>query len=123
MEELGIKDLHLRTVTLEEVRFGGFEGCVRYNQKAHKAMSTQAEATRLLTGFSKVDVMITHAPPYGVHDEPDNLAHQGFRVFNRYLECAAPHYWFHGHTYPEVTESTVARTQVVYAYGYRFYEI
>ena len=123
MEELGITNLHLQTLTLEGVMFGGFEGCVRYNRKAHKAMYTQDEATRLLTGFPKVDVMVTHAPPYGVHDEPDDLTHQGFRIFNRYLHWAAPHHWFHGHTYPQISESTLGRTKIVYTHGHRFYEL
>lgn len=103
MESLGIQNLHLTTTTINDTLFGGFEGCVKYKESSAK-MYTQEEASELLRTFPKVDIMLTHAPPFGINDEPDDPTHAGFKGLRTYLDKQKPAHLFHGHTYPPENE-------------------
>lgn len=98
---LGITDLHLKTFEYKGIVFGGFEGCVRYKEGSYGKMYTQEEAEELLKDFPSVDIMLVHAPPYGINDESDTLSHQGFYALKKYIETKKPKYLLHGHTYPK----------------------
>lgn len=117
MEALGIQNLHLRSVELGGVTFGGFQGSVRYKPNPQAVMYTQEEASELLKDFPRVDVMLAHSPPRGINDE-DDPAHLGLEALRTYLEEKRPAYFLHGHTYPN--EQTVVRkfgdTEIVYVY-------
>ena len=43
-----------------------------------------------------LDVLLTHAPPYGIHDGKD-LCHRGFRAFLWFMRVFKPRYLIHGH--------------------------
>lgn len=118
-EPLGIVNMHLNQVTVKGVTFGGFEGSVRYKESRTAKMYTQEEAKGLLASFSYVDVMLTHAPPYGVNDEPDDLTHQGFLCLRYYVEQKQPKHLFHGHTYPKENElvTRLGGTEIHYVSG------
>ncbi len=114
-EPLGIKNLHLQTFEFQGIKFGGFEGSLKYKNSDSK-MYTQDEADELLKNFPHVDVMIAHSPPYGINDEPGSTVHEGFRALRNYLDEKKPKYFFHGHTYPN-EESIVHRyreTEIIY---------
>ena len=119
MEPLGIRNMHLATWEFGGLRFGGFQGCVRYKLNPYAIMCTQEEASALLADFPSVDVMLTHCPPYGVNDEPGDPTHEGFRGLRDYVLRARPRYLLHGHTYP--TEDTIVRqlgdTEIIYVYA------
>ena len=124
-DSLGIKNMHLQTFEHQGIVFGGFEGCVRYKQNPDAKMYTQEQAQEMLRHFPRVNVMLTHNPPYGINDEPDDLAHAGFIGLREYIEREKPCYLLHGHTYP--TESTLVThhhdTEIVYVYQDRIVEI
>jgi Icc-related predicted phosphoesterase len=124
-EPLGITNMHLKTFEIGGLVFGGFEGCVRYKKDPSVKMYTQEEASELLKDFPHVDVMLTHCPPYGVNDEPNELAHQGFKALREYVERKKPKYLLHGHTYPS-SENLVTRfadTEIVYVYEDKLVEV
>lgn len=100
-DELGIRNMHLSIFEYNGIVFGGFEGSVRYKDDKYAPMYTQDEASTLLHDFPKVDVMLTHCPPYKINDEPEEIAHQGFKALRSYLEEMRPKYLLHGHTYPK----------------------
>ncbi|HUB94070.1 MAG TPA: metallophosphoesterase [Verrucomicrobiae bacterium] len=120
MQELGIWDMHLKTWAYQGLKFGGFQGCVRYKDNPDAIMYTQAEAQQMLAGFPKVDVFISHCPPRGINDE-EEVTHQGFDAFRTYLDTEQPKVWLHGHTYP--TEEVVIQhhgpTRIEYVYEYK----
>jgi len=77
-----------------------------YNRGAHqyselqmallaRAMAPRLALNRLRYGRG-VDIMISHAAPKGIHDEPD-LCHQGFAAFLGMMRRHRPLYWLHGH--------------------------
>lgn len=98
MPELGITDMHMKTATIDDYTFGGFEGCVRYKENPQAIMYTQQEASAMLSGFPPVDIFICHCPPRGINDE-DELSHQGFDGLRDYIERHPPKLLMHGHTY------------------------
>lgn len=115
MEQLGIIDLHLKTVELNGITFGGFEGSHRYKKDEFAKMYTQEEALGLMVDFPYVDVFIAHSPPAAINDE-DDPAHQGLLALRHYLDRCKPKYFLHGHTYP-TQENIVTEyndTQIVY---------
>ena len=124
-EGLGIKNMHLQTFEFGGLTFGGFEGCVRYKEDRYAPMCTQEEATERMQGFPRVDVMLSHCPPYGINDEPDEISHQGFKALRAYLEEQKPKAWLHGHTYP--TEDNIVTeyngTRIIYIEADKVVEI
>jgi uncharacterized protein len=121
----GCINVHGRVVECNGVRVAGFEGSQRYN--AGPVQYTEGMMQRLLWRerlrcfrSGGPDIVLTHAPPAGVHDAPD-LCHRGFASFVRAIECWRPQYFVHGHTHAynrsDMT-TTVGHTTVVNAYPY-----
>lgn len=72
-----------------------------------------------------LDILLTHAPPRGVHDAADP-AHQGFQVFLDLIKRWKPKLHLHGHTPPRPsfpTETMVGVTRVIHVRGFRLLEI
>ena len=128
----GAVDLHQRVVNFQGLLMAGFEGCLRY--RPGPFMYTQSEmwfmvlsiVPRLLVNIAvhgrALDILATHAPPWGVQDQPD-AAHRGFKAFRWLLQVFRPRYHFHGHIHvysKEVPALTRFKdTLVVNTYGYR----
>lgn len=124
-EELGIINVHLKTFEFNGFILGGFQGSVRYKDSPAALMYTQEEAFELLKDFLYVDVVLAHCPPYGINDEPEELAHQGFKALRKYLEEKKPKYLFHGHTYPSSDKliTQFGETKIIYVYGDKIIDI
>ena len=43
-----------------------------------------------------IDILLTHAPPFGIHDKKDRC-HRGFKVFRHFIRFFKPRYLIHGH--------------------------
>jgi uncharacterized protein len=114
----------------------GLGGSMRYNnhginQYSEPEMTTRAArlAPALLMNRLRygrfLDILVTHSPPYGIHDEPD-LAHTGFRAFRRMMDVFRPGLLLHGHAHvyraDAVTHSLYKDTQVINVYPYRLLE-
>lgn len=108
----GVIDLHLRTVVIDGVTFGGFEGAWRYKPKGHFLYDDE-QVAGLLESFPRVDVFVAHNPMAGVHDINDGV-HNGFRAFRDYVERKRPKVFLHGHSNRK-EETTVGDTRVVCA--------
>ncbi len=123
-DDLGIKNMHLRTFECKGLSFGGFEGSVRYKNDPYAPMYTQEEASALLETFPKVDVMLCHCPPLGINDEPE-IAHQGFKALRDYIEKHKPKYLLHGHTYPNENNIITEHqgTKIIYVFSDKIVEL
>jgi Icc-related predicted phosphoesterase len=109
----------------------GLGGSVRYNVGLNQF--TQAQMWRRVAAkvpallFNRlffgraVDIVLTHAPPRGIHDRPDPC-HRGFDAFLWLMRTFKPRYLVHGHVHiydardPRVT--TYRETTVVNACGF-----
>lgn len=123
-EPLGIQNLHLTTTSINGITFGGFEGCVRYKSSGN-LMYTQEEATKLMNDFPKVDIFISHCPPFGINDDSSDIAHTGFIALKNYIEQHQPMYLFHGHTYPSANNIIKQHgdTNIEYVFGDKLFSI
>ena len=68
-----------------------------------------------------LDILLTHAPPRGIHDGQDRC-HWGFRSFLWFMRVFRPRYLVHGHTHlysPDAVRATrYAETTVLNAYDH-----
>ena len=133
----GCVNLDGRIVRHRGLLIAGLEGSMRYNNN-HYFQYTEREMAWKVYGLAPslvlnklrygryLDILITHAPPWGIHDRSD-LCHQGFRAFRTVMDRFRPRYLVHGHIHVygphEVTESVYQDTRVINAYGYRILEI
>jgi len=115
----------------------GLGGSIRYRPDgAHQY--TQAEMSRRVLALAPrlywnrmrhgrfLDILITHAPPRGIHDAQDP-AHVGFEAFNRFITHFRPRYLLHGHSHiyrrGAVTSTQVGPTIIINVYPYRVIEV
>lgn len=133
----GCVNIDGRVVQHKGLLIAGLEGSMRYNNREH-FQYREGEMARKAWGLAPslvlnklfhgryLDILVTHAPPKGVHDKPD-LCHQGFRAFVTLMDRFRPRYLIHGHVHvynpSETTESVYRGTTVLNAYGYRTLEI
>jgi uncharacterized protein len=120
---LGIRDLHLAHASVGGWTLTGFEGCVRYSDGPYQY--TQEEAARLARRLAPADVLISHCPPRGVNDEPDDPAHVGFSALRAWVERNQPRYLLHGHTTPDPRRRAqrLGATKVVWVRGVSVVEL
>jgi len=121
----------------EQLLVGGLEGTMCYGDHKHHYCSEAQMARRVWRMAPQLlwnrwrcghalDVLVTHAPPYGVHDGQDPC-HRGYRAFRNLIERFEPRYLIHGHTHPtsgyDGQTCTLGKTTIVNVYGYKVLEI
>jgi len=121
-----------RVVRHGELLLAGLDGSLRYNDGAYQY--SQSEMSAMVRGLVPqlllnrvrygrfLDVLITHAPARGIHDQPD-LPHRGFEAFRWLVQTFQPRYHLHGHVHiydrrtPTITR--VGVTEVMNVYPFR----
>ena len=75
---------------------------------------------RLLHGRF-LDILLTHAPPAGIHDKPDRC-HRGFKAFLWFIRKFKPRYLVHGHIHlydlSDVRRTRWLETEIINSYGH-----
>ena len=133
----GCINLDGRTVNHDGILLAGLEGSMRYNDAPHfqytenemRAKQLRLEpklwANRLRYGRF-LDVLVTHSPPYGIHDGGDP-AHHGFKSFLDFIDRYHPEYLLHGHVHlydnRAVRQSVRGHTLIINTYGYKLLEL
>jgi Icc-related predicted phosphoesterase len=131
-ESCGAKWIGRRGVRVGGLLLAGFDGSLRYNDGAYQySQGEMFAAARSLVPWlllnkarygRYLDVLLTHAPPRGIHDQPD-LCHRGFEAFNWVVRRFQPSYHLHGHIhlYDRRAESVtrVGATQIMNVYPFR----
>jgi uncharacterized protein len=138
--EVGLQwatDLHGETLNHEGLLLAGLEGCRRYSPgRAYQytepevRLQTVRLAAKLWLNKMRhgrhLDIMLTHAPPRGIHDAED-LPHQGFESYLWLIRRFQPMLFIHGHQHIYnrnlAMETTLGSTQILNTYGYRVIEI
>jgi Icc-related predicted phosphoesterase len=68
-----------------------------------------------------VDILLTHAPPEGIHDKEDKC-HRGFKAFLWFMRAFKPRYLVHGHIHlydlSDVRTTRYGQTLVINAYSH-----
>ncbi len=109
----------------------GISGSIKYNNGLNQYTDNQMKL-RLILMIPKLllnklfygrylDIFLTHATPYKVHDH-DDPCHIGFKSFNWFVKKFAPTYMVHGHIHlydqREIRISQYEDTTVVNAYAH-----
>jgi Icc-related predicted phosphoesterase len=97
--EVEVDDLHMKRTSLGGLTVAGFEGCVRYGGGGPHHY-TQRQASKLAKRLPAADVLLTHCPPRGINDDPDDPAHVGFDGLLDWVRRHEPRHLLHGHTHP-----------------------
>ncbi len=132
----GALDLHRKAVNLDGLLMAGVEGSLRYRPGPFQYSQREmwGHVYRLIPALllnrirygRYLDIFVTHAPPAGIHDQPD-LPHRGIQAFRWLIETFKPRYYFHGHIHvyrPDTeTVTQVGPTTVINTFGYRETEI
>ena len=148
---LGCVNLDGRVTEVAGLRIAGLGGSMRYtkgpNQYTQGQMQFRAAKLELKTYVHslvrrdrlddhrdvrprsdpprRVDVILTHAPPFGLGDG-DDTCHEGFSAFHGLVGRLAPKVLIHGHIHPygqPVAELRMDKTRVINAVGHRVVEL
>jgi len=129
----GGMDIHGKVVEHKGLILAGLQGSMRYKPygeymytEAEMRMAVGPDGPRLLWNRQRygraLDILVTHSPPYGIHDRPD-LPHTGFKVFLSFLRMFKPRYLLHGHIHvyrqDEIVSSNYGDTTILNVYPYR----
>lgn len=128
----GAMNLHRRSVWERGMLLAGIEGCQRYNLGPHQY--TQGEMWEMVLGLTPallynrlrygryLDIFVSHAPPWGIHDMED-LPHRGIKAFRWLIHTFKPAYHFHGHIHVYQTSNLIQtdfeETRIINTYGFR----
>jgi Icc-related predicted phosphoesterase len=126
-----------RVLTQSGLLMAGLGGSRRYkrdglHQYSERQMTLRALKllprlllSRLATD-GRLDLLVTHAPPLGIHDAGDP-AHQGFAVFRWLIRVARPRWMLHGHMHVhsniDVTETVFHACHILNVYPYRLIDV
>lgn len=127
----GAIDLGFKAKREQGLLIAGLAGCMLYNGGAHQYSDFQmwlaalALVPKLL--FNKLlhgrflDILLTHAPPLGIHDRKDTC-HRGFSAFLWLMRAFKPRYLIHGHIHlydmNDVRLTRYSDTTVINAFGH-----
>jgi Icc-related predicted phosphoesterase len=132
----GCINLDGRVVYDKGLLLAGLEGSMRYKtgggpQYTDQEMwlKTLALVPRLLWNRLRygryLDILITHAPPYSIHDANDRC-HTGFKSYLWLMKRFRPRYLLHGHVHlygpNQVQRTMYESTLVINTYGYQILE-
>jgi Icc-related predicted phosphoesterase len=128
-------DLDGRTVEIGGVLLAGLEGSIRYkptgryqyteSEMLHKVWRLVPALLMNRVRYGRyLDILMTHAPPFGIHDAKD-LPHRGFKALLPLMARFRPRYLLHGHQHAhaeEVSRTPYVDTEVINVYPYRLIE-
>lgn len=133
----GGTSLHRRVICQDNLLMAGVQGSIRYSNSSkfqYSQFQMWLHVIRLIPGLlwnrvvhgRYLDIFVTHAPPWGIHDGPD-YPHIGIQSFRWLVKTFKPKYHLHGHIHvykPNmITETLVGDTKVVNTYGYKVTEV
>ena len=128
----GAENLDDRSVYHKGLILVGFEGCRSYSSDLYQYSELQMwlKVLRIVPKLwgnklrygRFLDVLVTHAPAWGVSDQKDKV-HQGFKAFRWFLATFKPGYHLHGHVHildrSQAEDIVFEETLVFNAYTYR----
>ena len=124
-----------RVLDLPGLRIGGLGGSIRYKPGPNQYTQAQMRRRALALEFRvrlkrdrrgrKLDVLLTHAPPFG-GGPPSDPAHVGFAAFNRIYRLLNPAVHVHGHVHQygrPRPEWRIGNTRIINAVPSRLIEL
>lgn len=133
---IGATFLEGRHYKHKKLLIAGLGGSMRYNDGEHQFTEFQMMvrvlglAPRLwwnkLRHGRYLDILLTHAPPRGIHDKADKT-HWGFKAFLTFMRWFEPRYLIHGHIHlyelNEVRRTEYRKTTILNCYDHLVLEV
>jgi len=130
-ENRGFTHIGTKVQKEEGLIIAGLGGSMRYNLGANQFTEFQMymEIIKLVPSLlinklihgRFLDILLTHAPPNGIHDRHDKC-HQGFKAFLWFLKKFRPKYLVHGHIHlydlADPRRTRCMETYVINAYSH-----
>jgi Icc-related predicted phosphoesterase len=132
-EYMGCGAVHLGTKVKKEGAsiIAGLGGSMRYNNGENQYTDFEMffEVVKLIPRLlwnrifhgRFLDILLTHAPPRGIHDKPDKC-HWGFKTFLWFMNVFKPKYLVHGHIHlydlSDVRCTKWKKTTIINAYSH-----
>jgi len=125
-----------KVIRVKGLLIAGLGGSMRYNKGANQfteagmffyalKLLPRMVWNRLVYGRF-LDILLTHAPPYKIHDREDPC-HRGFKFFLTFMDLFKPRYLVHGHVHlydlNEGRETLYNQTRVVNAFDHMVLDI
>jgi Icc-related predicted phosphoesterase len=126
----GGQDIDGRVARVQNLALTGLGGSRRYKADGRHQYTEAEMRLRLIPILPRLlwrrlrfghgtDILVTHAPPKGIHDGPD-LAHTGFDAFQRLIRAVRPRLVLHGHVHlwsgTETRETQLDGTRILNVY-------
>jgi hypothetical protein len=132
----GVRYIDGKVIREKGLIVAGLGGSMDYNHGAHQYTNSQMmrRVIKLMPRlfFNRIfrgrflDILVTHAPPSGIHDQPD-LTHRGFAAFLWFIRRFKPAFLIHGHIHlysqNEQRQTQYHKTKVVNAFNHTVIEI
>ena len=111
-----MKNLHLKTVDINGIIFGGYEGCFKYkeNNPYHK---THKESIAELKNLPHCDIFITHDVPYNIFKFPE--PHCGLKGITKFIKKKKPKINLCGHVHRDKT-AKIKESDIICTYRIKF---
>lgn len=123
LEEIGCLNAHRTIEEINGISFIGFEGSI--GNKDNRRIYTQDRYNEIFDGSNPyADIVLSHAPPYGINDEEGSETHAGIKGLRNYIDRNSPRLVLHGHTYPSKEQeiSIYKNSVIVYTHGIRVFD-
>jgi Icc-related predicted phosphoesterase len=132
----GCKNIDEKVIAFEGLLVGGLGGAFRYRKGKYlyTEKQMQRKVRRMIPRMALnkikhkryIDILITHAPPFGIQDE-QTLAHKGFETFLKFMRTFKPAYLIHGHIRPDREKKESAShylsTRIINTNNYRVLDL
>jgi Icc-related predicted phosphoesterase len=133
----GGQDIDGRFVRVRDLALTGLGGSRRYKADGRHQYSEADMRLRLIPLLPRLlwrrlryghgaDILVTHAPPRGIHDSSD-LAHTGFETFRRLIRLIRPRLLVHGHVHlysgKETRETRLDGTRILNVFPVQLIEL
>ena len=132
---MGAVNLHQKVISFNKFIFAGFEGSIKYrnSDRMYTQMQMWIKVIKIIPFllWNKLmhgrflDVLVTHAPPAGIHELKD-FPHTGFKAFRWIIETFKPAIHFHGHVgnfFQRNNETIFSDTCIINIYGHKVVQI
>jgi Icc-related predicted phosphoesterase len=133
----GGQDIDGRVARVRRLTVTGLGGSRRYKADGRNQYSEAEMHLRLIPILPRLllrrlrfghgtDILLTHAPPKGIHDGPD-LAHTGFAAFQWLIRAVRPRLVLHGHVHlwsgTETRDTQVDGTRILNVFPVRLIDL
>lgn len=134
--DYGAEYIGFKTKKEANILFAGLGGSMLYNHGPNQFTELQMflHILKLMPKllFNRIfygrfcDIVVTHAPPQGIHDKTDTC-HRGFKCYKWFMHVCKPKYLIHGHIHlydlNDVRISVFENTTIINAFGHHILEL